>query len=84
MDGRHHGYYGNVIKRSPSYESNQEYNHQYCLNVGMYTFVIKDLFNDGINGGNYKYLLIIAWLLKDLVLRARSLMLLMLVRWNLQ
>ncbi|KAL7505987.1 hypothetical protein ACHAXN_003355 [Cyclotella atomus] len=35
-----------VTKRSPSYESNQEYTHQYCLNIGMYRFTMKDLFEE--------------------------------------
>ena len=41
-----------VKKRSPSYESNQTYNHNYCLSIGMYHFTIEDLFNDF--SGSYK------------------------------
>jgi hypothetical protein len=35
-----------VTKRSPSYESSQEYTHQYCLDIGMYRFTMKDLFEE--------------------------------------
>ena len=44
-----------VTKRSPSYESNKVYTHEYCLDIGMYQFIMKDKFNDGLkNGGYYK------------------------------
>ena len=43
-----------VTKRSPSYESNQEYTHQYCLDIGMYKFTMKDLFEEF--DGYYKVL----------------------------
>jgi hypothetical protein len=45
-----------VTKQSPSYDSQQEYTHNYCLGVGMYQFTMKDKFKDGINGGYYKVL----------------------------
>ncbi|KAL3801673.1 hypothetical protein HJC23_013178 [Cyclotella cryptica] len=41
-----------VKKKSPSYESNQTYTHKFCLDIGMYQFIVKDLFNDF--GGSYK------------------------------
>jgi hypothetical protein len=44
----------NAIEKSPRYGSNQSYSHQFCVKVGMYEFIIKDLLHDGINGGYYK------------------------------